>query len=272
MASCSNCAEQGHAGDGKQPPLVPRCGRFPRLMPGVGLLGAVWLPGVAQRKSRPGMTASCPTPGVSVVIAVPPAPHRPHGRCGPDGGWAAPRADWGSRARWWVRGAHHPACRGVVVPPRPDSGGAGGRRKPVLGPTPAPGAGGVSPSPEARARRGEVAPLPAPRPGGCRRPGVGACGWRWRQRDRRPCRVPAAPGQHRGACRRRVVVPGLGVRCALVPRAGCGVSRPCPRRTGCGGLWRPGWCPRGWRRSVTGRPGPPRQSPAPQPGLAGDGE
>ena len=28
-------AEQGFAGDGKQPPLVPRCGSFPRLKPGV---------------------------------------------------------------------------------------------------------------------------------------------------------------------------------------------------------------------------------------------
>jgi len=31
----ANPAEQGFAGDGKQPPLVPRSGYFPRLKPGV---------------------------------------------------------------------------------------------------------------------------------------------------------------------------------------------------------------------------------------------
>ena len=35
-------AQQGHAGDGKQPPLVPRSGCSPRLMPGVSAPSEAW--------------------------------------------------------------------------------------------------------------------------------------------------------------------------------------------------------------------------------------
>ena len=35
MSGTRPCAQQGPAGDGKQPPLVPRSGSFPRLRPGV---------------------------------------------------------------------------------------------------------------------------------------------------------------------------------------------------------------------------------------------
>jgi hypothetical protein len=35
MSGTRTCAQQGPAGDGKQPPLVPRSGSFPRLRPGV---------------------------------------------------------------------------------------------------------------------------------------------------------------------------------------------------------------------------------------------
>ena len=45
-----------------------------------------------------------------------------------------------------------------------------------------------------------------------------------------------------------------------------------PTATGGGGLRRPGWCPRGWRRSVTGKPGYRRRSPATQQGFAGDAQ
>ena len=39
LSNVSTCAEQGFAGDGKQPPLVPRFGYFPRLKPSVGRQG-----------------------------------------------------------------------------------------------------------------------------------------------------------------------------------------------------------------------------------------
>jgi hypothetical protein len=35
ISGTRTCAQQGPAGDGKQPPLVPRSGSFPRLRPGV---------------------------------------------------------------------------------------------------------------------------------------------------------------------------------------------------------------------------------------------
>src|SRR5712692_3441451 len=54
-----------------------------RLTAGVGLLGAALLPGVAQRKSRPGMTAPCHTPWGPWVIAATPARLRRHSRRGP---------------------------------------------------------------------------------------------------------------------------------------------------------------------------------------------
>ncbi len=38
MSGTRTCAQQGHAGDGEQRPLVPRSRCPPRLMPGVRLL------------------------------------------------------------------------------------------------------------------------------------------------------------------------------------------------------------------------------------------
>jgi len=41
--SAQGFAEQGFAGDGKQPPLVPRCGSFPRLKRGVRCSGNAYI-------------------------------------------------------------------------------------------------------------------------------------------------------------------------------------------------------------------------------------
>ncbi len=54
-----------------------------RLTAGVGLLCAALLPGVARGKSRPGMTAPGPMPGVPVVSIATPACPMPNGRRGP---------------------------------------------------------------------------------------------------------------------------------------------------------------------------------------------
>jgi hypothetical protein len=55
------------------------------------------------------------------------------------------------------------------------------------------------------------------------------------------------------------------------PGAQSRVSRHRPRRTGRGGLLWPCGGRQGWRRTVTGRPGHPRQGSAPQHGAGGDG-
>jgi hypothetical protein len=78
-----------------------------------------------------------------------------------------------------------------------------------------------------------------------------------------------SPGVRARRC--RVVVQSMVVPRALHRWVWHRVSRHGPRPTGRCGLWRPGGCPCGWRRSVSGRPGRPRQLPAPQHGAGGDG-
>jgi hypothetical protein len=85
-------------------------------------------------------------------------------------------------------------------------------------------------------------------------------------------RAPAGPGKRRGAWDGRAVVHGPVVPRAFHPGALRRVRRHGPRRPGRGGILRPGWRPRGWRQSVTGKPGHRHRSPATQQGFAGDGK
>jgi hypothetical protein len=82
-----------------------------------------------------------------------------------------------------------------------------------------------------------------------------------------PRRAPDTPGGPRATgrwCRTRGAT-------RPPPLSLARVSRHRPRPPGGGGSRRSGWCRRGWRWSVTGKPGSPRWSPAPQQGRAGDG-
>jgi len=146
-------------------------------------------------------------------------------------------------------------------------------RWPVLAPTRLPGSRMASPAPGARARRGRGTPCPAPAHGGvsCPAEGCAAGSGGGGRRRRQPC-APAVPGMHQGGIALPGGRAGRGGARTLHPCAGCSVHCHHPRPTGWCGIRRPGWGPRGGRRSVTGKSGHPRRFPATQQGLAGDGE
>ena len=239
--------------------LVPtQPGYRARLMPGVGLLRAALLSGVARGKSRP-----CPT-----VLNHP--PHRPPvtgPRAGetPAGRRAATRADRWFRRRGWVRSWPLEAAGAMAVAPDPAAAcmvayaGPRWRRRTRVGPASRhrqPGDG-----------LGVGAWRLLLRPG---RVGVSSLAWE---------RAPGSGGGGRGSRQRRASkgghrVPGRSCRAPwwqapCPPVSGvCQAPSPTAHR-----LWRHAVArvvPRGWRRSVTGTPGHLCRSSATQQGLAGD--
>ena len=160
-------------------------------------------------------------------------------------------------------GADPPADGAGVVAAGPGSGVVGVRHAPVLAPTHPPGAGRVSPSPRARVRGARVARRPVPEAG--RRVlacvGVVVCGRRSRS-ETRSVRCPPSARSTPGGLTLPGGRAGQGGAERVVPWGGRRVSRRLARSTG--------RCTRGWRRSVRGKTGLPRRSPATQQSLAGD--
>ena len=155
--------------------------------------------------------------------------------------------------------------------PGPCSRVAGGVPWPVLAPTRTCGAGVTSPSAGGRSPRGWVTVPPAPWGAACRLRRGGALQGPAAGGAASRAVSPPHQARHGGAARSRAVVQGTRVPRALHPCPWCRVSRHLPSPRACGGIRRPGWGPRGWRRSVTGRRGPPRREPATQQKRAGDG-
>ena len=239
----------------------------------LGCCCATLLSGVAQGKAdpaRPPHVTRTVSPGAS--LPHPPVAGPTAGE-GPGRRRAVTHADRWSRARWRVRCEHHPTCGAVVVAPGSGSRVAGVVRWPALGPMRLPGSSLASPALGARARRGRGALCPAPAHGvvSCPAEGRAAGSGGGGRRSRQRC-APAASGTHQGGIALPGGRAGHGGSHTLHLGASCGVSRHHPRPTGWCGIRRPGWYPRGGRRSVTGKPGHPRRFPATQQGLAGDGE
>jgi len=182
---------------------------------------------------------------------------------------AVTQADRWSRARWWVRRGHHPACGAVVVAPGSGSRVAGvvrWRQRACRG---------AAWRPQHREHGCSVVGGTASCTSACRRllSGGGACCWvRWRRSAQQAALCLSSTrhvaGGHHAAGR------SCRARWGSHPPPLCLVRRqlPSPTATGWCGIRRPGWYPRGGRRSVTGKPGPLRRCPATQQGLAGDGE
>ena len=183
----------------------------------VGLLRAALLPGMAQRKRRPGTTTPRP---VSPWASPPHQPvPRPTAGEGPGRGPAATRADRGTGAPWW-------------------GGGRPLRRA------------GLSSGPQAPAAAWGVS-CARPRWLPCLRRGRGVVGWCRGLRQAGPASaalwqdVRLAPVAVGGAAHCRAVVP-----CGPPPGAWCRVSDPLVSALGPGGIWRPGWCRRRWVAAV----------------------
>jgi len=208
---------------------------------------------------------------VSPGSSRPPQPvPGPTAGAAPGGSRAAPRAARWCRARWRVGRAYPPACRVVVGAPGLGRGRVGVVRAPVL--TPPPGAGVMSPAPEAQAWCGRVALRPVPWAGRGVLACVGACVWGRAVAVRDAGRAVSPPRQARPGGRRTA-----GWWCRARGRRACGplALAPCqPPLPTAPRAWRKpearGGTP-GWWRSVAGRHGTPRRSPAPQQRHAGDG-
>ena len=217
------------------------------------------------------MITPCPTHGVPCVLAAPPVRLRrtsrrtPRRRAGcPPCGAVVPGTL--ARAAW------APSCgRGRRGGFRRQQQRGGCRTRAHAGANALAWGSVASLAPGARVQCGQVAPRPVSWHARRLLPCMGACrGSRWRPSGSQgaPCSSSARPTT--GASHSRVVVPGPTVPSVLCPAACHRGRRPLPWSTGRGGLWQPGWCTRGGRRSVTGSPGHPPRSPATQQGLAGD--